>query len=306
MAGGHASYDVSRPWQVGRRYPAGRDGQASVSRPPLGHGSVSQPPLGQAAVRRACLAALIMLVVQYGLGIIVNLYVAITPDSHSGMLHEIASAPLALTVHALLGLALIGNALMLLARALRLGDRLIVGLVTAALGALAGAFAGGEVFVRNGSSGASLAMALLTGVALLCYVAVLAQVSASRRDGRHSLRSRVPGHRAAGIRYETSENLDVAAPWSQSETDEVTSWPPGESWSLGESWSPGESWRSGESWSPGESWSSGESWAEGAEWAENAPWDDAEAPDAPLPDTAPPAAWPTPRRPRISSALFED
>jgi hypothetical protein len=262
MAGGHASYDVSRPWS-GRR-----DGQGSA-----GHGSAGQRSLGQAGVRRACLAALIMLVGQYGLGIILNLYVAITPDSHSGMLHEIASGPLALTAHALLGLGLIGNSLLLLARALRLGDRLIVGLVTGALGSLAGAFAGGEVFVRSGASGASLAMALLTGVALLCYVAVLAQVSATRRDGRHSLHSRTAGHRAGEIRYETYENLDVAAPWS----------------------------RTGD-----EPWSEDGSWPDDESWSEAAPWADAESPEDQLPDSGPPAAWPTPRRPRISSSLLED
>lgn len=255
MAGGHASYDVSPRHQ----------------------------PLGQAGVRRACLAAVILLVVQYGLGIILNLYVAITPDSHSGIVHEIASGPLALTVHALLGLGLIGNSLLLLARALRLGDRLIVGLVTGALGSLAGAFAGGEVFVRSGASGASLAMALLTGVALLCYVAVLAQVSATRRDGRHSLHSRASGHRAGEIRYETYENLDVAAPWSRTGVAE-----------------PAEAAQ----WSEDEPWSGNGSWPDDESWSEAAPW--AEAPEDPLPDSAPPAAWPTARRPRISSSLLED
>jgi hypothetical protein len=39
--------------------------------------------------------------------------------------------------------------------------------------------------VRNGQNGASLAMALLTGVALLCYIAALTRVSAAlRRRGR--------------------------------------------------------------------------------------------------------------------------
>jgi hypothetical protein len=228
-----------------------------------------------------------MLVVQYGLGIILNLYVAIAPDSHSGMLHAIAKGPLALTVHALLGLALIGNSLVLLARALRLGDRLIVGLVTGALGALAGAFAGGEVFVRSGASGASLAMALLTGVALLCYVAVLAQVSATRRrDGRHSVHARSPGHRAAEIRYETYEHLDVAAPWSQTGTAEPAPWS-----------------RTG---TEAAQWSEDESWAGGEVWSEAAPWDEAEPPETQLPDSTTSAAWPTPRRRRISSSLFED
>ena len=63
-------------------------------------------------VRRVSLAALIMLVVQYGLGIILNLYIAVpASDAHAGLVQEIASGPLMLTVHALLGLALIGAAL---------------------------------------------------------------------------------------------------------------------------------------------------------------------------------------------------
>jgi hypothetical protein len=36
------------------------------------------------------------------------------------------------------------------------------------LAALLGAFAAGDVFVRNGERGAALSMAILTGVALLC------------------------------------------------------------------------------------------------------------------------------------------
>ena len=40
---------------------------------------------GRAGLRRVCLAALIMLVVQYGLGIFLNLYVAVpASDAHAG------------------------------------------------------------------------------------------------------------------------------------------------------------------------------------------------------------------------------
>ena len=61
---------------------------------------------GLAELRGVCLAALIMLVVQYGLGIFLNLYVEVpASDQHAGIMEEIATAPLALTVHALLGLA---------------------------------------------------------------------------------------------------------------------------------------------------------------------------------------------------------
>ena len=136
-------------------------------------------------LRRISLAALIMLVVQYGLGIILNLYIAVpASDAHAGIMQEIASGPAMLTVHALLGLGLIGAALVLLVRAVRLEDRVIAVLAAAGLTAIGGAFASGEIFVRNGQSSASLAMALLTGVALLCYIGALTQVStALRRRG---------------------------------------------------------------------------------------------------------------------------
>jgi hypothetical protein len=137
-------------------------------------------------VRRVSLAALVMLVIQYGLGIILNLYIAVpASDAHAGLMKEIASGPLMLTLHALLGLALIGAALVLLVRAVRLQDRVIAVLAAAGLTAIGGAFASGEIFVRNGQSGASLAMALLTGVALLCYIAALTWVSTGLRRGSH-------------------------------------------------------------------------------------------------------------------------
>ena len=141
---------------------------------------------GLAGLHRACLAALIMLVVQYGLGIVLNLYVTVpASDEHAGLLREIASGPLMLTLHALLGLALIATAIVLLVRAVRIGDRMIAVLAAAGLTAIGGAFASGEIFVHSGQNAASLAMALLTGVALLCYIGALAQAgSANRRAVR--------------------------------------------------------------------------------------------------------------------------
>jgi hypothetical protein len=128
-----------------------------------------------AGLRRVSLTALIMLVAQFALGMFLNLYVAVpAADAHAGIMQEIANGPFALTVHATLGLALIVTALVLLVRAVRLEDQLVAVLAAAGLTAIGGAFAAGEIFVRNGQSGASLAMALLTAVALLCYVGVLA------------------------------------------------------------------------------------------------------------------------------------
>ncbi len=138
---------------------------------------------GRAGLRRVSLAVLIMLVAQYGLGIFLNLYVAIpASDAHAGIFGEIATAPLALTVHALLGLALIGTAILLVVRAVGVGNRLLSVLAAAGLTAIGGAFGAGEIFVRNGQSGASLAMAILTGVALLCYVGTLALATTAQRE----------------------------------------------------------------------------------------------------------------------------
>jgi hypothetical protein len=135
------------------------------------------------AVRQVSLGALIMLVVQYGLGIVLNLYIAVpAADARAGLAQEIANGPLMLTLHALLGLALIVAALVLLVRAIRLEDRAVAVLAAAGLTAIGGAFATGEIFVRNGQNGASLAMALLAGVALLCYIGTLTRVSSALRQ----------------------------------------------------------------------------------------------------------------------------
>ena len=133
-------------------------------------------------LRRLSLAALILLVVQYGLGIILNLYIPVPiSDAHASLGQEIAAGPAMLTLHALLGLGLIGAALVLLLRAVRLEDQVMAVLAAAGLTAIGGAFASGEIFVRNGQSAASLAMALLTGVALLCYIGALTRVSSALR-----------------------------------------------------------------------------------------------------------------------------
>jgi hypothetical protein len=149
---------------------------------------------GRAELRRVCVAALIMLVVQYGLGIFLNLYVAVpASDAHAGMFGEIATAPLALTVHAVLGLALIGTAILLVVRAVAVGDRLLAVLASTGLTAIGGAFGAGEIFVRNGMAGASLAMAILTGVALLCYVGTLVLASTAQREAQRQATPAQPG-----------------------------------------------------------------------------------------------------------------
>ena len=66
-----------------------------------------------------------------------------------------------------------------MAKAVAEGDRLLAVLAATGLTAIGAAFGAGEIFVRNGQPGASLAMAVLTGVALLCYVGTLALATAA-------------------------------------------------------------------------------------------------------------------------------
>jgi hypothetical protein len=122
-----------------------------------------------------------MLTLQYGLGMILNFYVEVpAADAHAGIVTEITTAPLALTAHALLGVALVGTAILAVARAVALRDRLLAVLAAAGLAAIVGAFVAGEMFVKNGQDSTSFAMAMLTGAALLSYVALLAVTTRTR------------------------------------------------------------------------------------------------------------------------------
>jgi hypothetical protein len=159
-------------------------------------------PKGRAGLRRAGLrhmsvTMLVMLVIQYGLGIILNLYIEVpASDAHAGILTEIATAPPVLTVHAVLGIALIGTGILLVARAVGVRDRLLAVLATAGLTTLGGAFGAGEIFVRSGQDTASMAMAILTGMALLCYIGTLTLATAAGREdgGPRPVTARAPVH----------------------------------------------------------------------------------------------------------------
>jgi hypothetical protein len=127
--------------------------------------------MGRAGLHWACLVVLIGLVIQLVLGMILNLYITIpAADARASYLREIETAPGILTAHALVALLLLAAAGILLLRAIALRDMAVITPAAAGLAALLGAFAAGEVFVRNGERSASLSMTVLTGVALLCNI----------------------------------------------------------------------------------------------------------------------------------------
>jgi len=119
---------------------------------------------------RGNLAALILLLIQYGLGMGVNLYVSLPAAGNGGrdIGKAFTSGP-ALAVHAVIGLLLILMAISMIVRAAIARHRASV--VTSAIGFLAilAAAGYGASFVRDSTNAASYGMALATGVALLSY-----------------------------------------------------------------------------------------------------------------------------------------
>lgn len=131
---------------------------------------------GPADLSRDCLVTLTALVLQFGLGMILNLYIPVpSADAHAGFIREVRTAPLGLTLHALLGTLLICAAVVVMTEAVRTKDRLMIAFAATGLVAVTGAFAAGELFVRDGRDGVSLTMALLTGTALVSYANALAR-----------------------------------------------------------------------------------------------------------------------------------
>jgi len=142
---------------------------------------------GRAGLRWICLIALFGLVVEFALGMILNLYIMIpAADARASYLREIENAPGFLTAHAMVGLLLLATASILLLRAIALRAMVLITPAAAGLTALLGAFAAGEVFVKNSDSAASMSMAILTGVALVCYIGLQAILSGSAASSSRS------------------------------------------------------------------------------------------------------------------------
>ena len=120
---------------------------------------------------RGNLAAAIMLLIQYGLGVGVNLYVTLPAAGHGGRgVGQAFSNGPALAVHTVLGLLLILTALSMVVRSVIARHRPSIVTSVAGVAAVLAAAGYGASFVRNGSNAASLGMGLATGVALLCYI----------------------------------------------------------------------------------------------------------------------------------------
>ncbi|MGH9103926.1 MAG: hypothetical protein ACRDYD_13240 [Acidimicrobiales bacterium] len=137
-------------------------------------------------LRASSLAAVVMLVAQYSLGMWVNLYARLPASDHgagipAGLANAVTDGPVGLGVHAILGLALVVTALSVTVRAVLVRRRVpivaaVIGVAAIVVAALVGAH-----FVGHPANGASMAMALASGAAILAYAAVLFAAPATTR-----------------------------------------------------------------------------------------------------------------------------
>ncbi len=146
-------------------------GQTAPARTPLS-------PAQLARLRGTSFGMLVLLIVQFALGIVVNLYVSVPASDQGGLLRAIGKAlsnpPAALASHAGLGLLIVLAAIGLLVRAVIARHALTIAASVIGLLAIIGAAFNGARFVADGGpSNASLAMALSAAVAMLCYAVIL-------------------------------------------------------------------------------------------------------------------------------------
>ena len=122
----------------------------------------------QAGLRQANLAILIVLIVQFALGMGVNLYVTLPAAGHPGHSSWFGNGTM-LALHAALGMFLILAAIFVLVRSIMARNATII--VTSAAGLVAILLAAffGSGFTDKLTDGYSIGMALAFAVALACY-----------------------------------------------------------------------------------------------------------------------------------------
>ena len=141
-------------------------------------------------MRRITLGMTVALLVQYGLGMVVNLYVTVPARDQGGGVftavgRAFANGPAGLAIHAGLGLLLIVGAIQLVVRSVLARHRPLIWLSSVSLLAILGAAFNGAAFVNSGNDGASLGMAMLTGIALLCMTISLYVLGSAPGAAQH-------------------------------------------------------------------------------------------------------------------------
>ena len=143
--------------------------------------SVQKRQSRQAGLRRASLAILIVLIVQFALGISVNLYVTLPTAGHPGHSSWFGNGPL-LALHATLGMILVLSAIFVLVRAITARNAALIVTSSAGLVAICAAFFFGASFTEKLTDGYSLGMAISFAAALACYAIGLYTLTARRGE----------------------------------------------------------------------------------------------------------------------------
>jgi len=154
------------------------DTEAAATDQTAAHSPATRQARRVSGLRKTSAGISVMLMVQYGLGMGVNLYARVpAADQGAGLAaalgRVLTSQPAVLAVHGALGLLLLVAAVNVLTRAILVRHPRAIAASAAGLVAIAAAAVSGAAFVSHGQAGASMAMAILTGVALLCYLANL-------------------------------------------------------------------------------------------------------------------------------------
>lgn len=144
------------------------------ARSPAGQSPAATPSHATATrlarLRAGSLAVLVLLVAEYLLGMYVNLYVAVpAADAGHGLGTAISGGPAVLSAHAVIGLLLTLGAVAVLVTAISIRRPAGIAVSAAGLAAMGLAASAGSSFTATGKPGDSMAMAVLTGVAMLGY-----------------------------------------------------------------------------------------------------------------------------------------
>jgi len=120
-------------------------------------------------LRGSSFGALVMLILQFALGVGVNLYIE---PKKGGFGQAFSNGPL-LAIHAVLGLLLVIAAIGQLVLAIRAKHGAIIAISAVGLLAIVAAASSGSGFLSDHAEGESLGMALAAAVAMLCYAVCL-------------------------------------------------------------------------------------------------------------------------------------
>ena len=129
-------------------------------------------------LRMNSFAAVVMILLEFSLGVGVNLYSTLPHSDHGKTLFTafgsaVTGGPVVLAVHALLGTVLLVTGVSALTRAALIRQPSLILLAVIAFLGIVVAWQSGARFVGTMANGASMTMATATAVSILCYALIL-------------------------------------------------------------------------------------------------------------------------------------